>query len=80
MANGLNKTTTLMGKTYEGIPYGLAFDLWKLEQDGKPEKAVSLLNAMNSIRTAFGGKPHDLAACFSTLPMEGGFTIVEKAA
>lgn len=71
MAKSQNKTTTLMGKVYEGIPTGLAFRLWKYEQDGQPEKAVALLNAKNRIRTAFGGQPHNLADDFTTLPMEG---------
>lgn len=78
MATTANITTTVMGQTYQGRPYGLAFDLWKLEQDGKPEKAAALLSAENRLRLAFGGRPHNLAEYFSTLPMEGGFTVAAR--
>lgn len=52
---------------------GLAFSIWKLEQEGEAEKACALLAAHNRIRTAFGGEPYDLAADFTTQPMEGWF-------
>jgi hypothetical protein len=67
--------TTLLGTTYPGRPTGLALSMRNLEQAGKPAKASALLDAHNRIRLAFGEQPYDLAADFTDLPMEGGFTI-----
>ena len=68
-------TTTLLSKTYPGRPTGLALSLRNLEQAGNADKALALLDAHNRIRTAFGQQPYDLAADFTDLPMEGGFTL-----
>jgi len=73
MATRANTTTTLFGKTYIGMPTGLAFDLWNLEQRGEPDKARKLLDAHNRIASLFGQPPHDLSRDFSDMPMEGGF-------
>jgi len=73
MATAANTTTTLFGKTYSGRPYGLALDLWILEQRGEAEKARKLLDAHNGIASVFGQPPHDLSRDFSDMPMEGGF-------
>ena len=70
MASKTHITTRLMGKEYAGRPFGLAFRLWKYEQDGQPEKAVALLDAENLIRSAFGRPPHDLARDFSVHALE----------
>lgn len=67
--------TTLLGQTYLGRPTGLALRMRNLEQAGHAAKARAVLNAHNCIRLAFGQRPYDLAADFTTLPMEGGFTI-----
>jgi hypothetical protein len=75
MATTPNTTTTILGKTYPGRPIGLALRMRTFEQAGQPEKARAVLNAHNCIRLAFGQRPYDLAADFTTLPMEGGFTI-----
>ena len=68
-------TTTLLGDTYAGHPMGLALSMRNLEQAGNADKARALLDAHNRIRLAFGQQPYDLAADFTDLPMEGGFTI-----
>lgn len=68
-------TTTLLGNTYAGRPMGLALSMRNLEQAGNTDKAWDLLDAHNRIRTAFGGEPYNLAADFTDLPMEGGFTL-----
>jgi hypothetical protein len=62
-----------MGKAYQGRPLGLAFRLWKYEQNGQPEKAVALLKAENLIRSAFGRPPYDLARDFTVHALEGVF-------
>ena len=79
MATRANSTTTLLGKTYSGLPTGLAFDLWNLEQRGEADKAQALLDAHNRARTAFGGTEYDPAADFTTLPFEGGFVFRARA-
>ena len=70
-----NSATTLLGKTYAGRPIGLALSMRNLEQGGQADKAHALLDAHNRIRSAFGQPSYDLAADFTDLPMEGGFTI-----
>jgi hypothetical protein len=75
MATSPNTTTTILGKTYPGRPLGLALRMRTLEQSGQPDKAHAVVDAHNRIRMAFGQQPYDLAADFTTLPMEGGFTI-----
>ena len=45
------------------------------EQAGKTNKAHAVLDAHNRNRLAFGQQPYDLAADFTDLPIEGGFTI-----
>ena len=75
MATSPNTTTTVLGKTYAGRPLRLALRISSLEQAGEPAKAHAVLNAHNRIRMAFGQQPYDLAADFTDLPMEGGFTI-----
>jgi hypothetical protein len=67
--------TTLLGHTYAGIPTGLALSMRTLEQAGNADKAHALLDAHNRIRSAFGQQLYDLAADFTDLPMEGGFTM-----
>ena len=67
--------TSLLGDTYAGRPTGLALSMRNLEQAGNADKARALLDAHNRIRRAFGQQPYDLAADFTDLPMEGGFTI-----
>lgn len=67
--------TTILGQTYAGRPMGLALSLRNHEQAGNADKARALLDGHNRIRLAFGGQPYDLAADFTDLPMEGGFTI-----
>lgn len=59
--------TVLLGRTYAGTPMfrSLAFDLWKYEQDGYPEKARALLDAHNQINRAFGKPPVDLTQQFT---------------
>lgn len=54
---------------------GLALSVRNHEQAGNADKARALLDAHNRIRMAFGQQPYDLAADFTDLPMEGGFTI-----
>jgi hypothetical protein len=73
MAEATTIITELLGKTYRGRPYGLALDLWILEQRGEAEKARKLLDAHNHIASVFGQPPHDLSRDFSDMPMEGGF-------
>lgn len=75
MATKSNITTTLLGKQYAGRPIGLALQLWKLEQDGKPAKALALLDAHNRIAKAFDRQPYNLAEDFTVLPLEGGFCV-----
>jgi hypothetical protein len=67
--------TTLLGNTYPGRPIGLALRMRNHEQDGRSDEAHAILDAHNRIRLAFGQQPYDLAADFTDLPMEGGFTI-----
>ena len=67
--------TTLLGKIYSGRPMGLALRMRNHERAGNADKAHALLDAHNRIRLAFGDQPYNLAADFTDLPMEGGFTI-----
>lgn len=75
MATKTNITTTLLGKQYVGRPIGLAFRLWRLEQEGKSAKAVALLDAHDRIAKAFDREPYDLAGDFTVQPLEGGFCV-----
>ena len=75
MATSPITTTTVLGKAYAGRPMGLALRMFNHEQAGESGKAHAILNAHNRIRMAFGQQPYDLAADFTDLPMEGGFTI-----
>lgn len=78
MATQATITTTVLGKTYAGRPYGLALSLWALEQKGQSDKAAALLDARNRINGAFGHPPIDLSREFTDLPMEGGFTVLAR--
>jgi hypothetical protein len=64
-----------MGKTYQGRPLGMAFRLWKYEQEGQPEKAKALLAAENLIRKTFGRPQYDPSRDFTMYALEGGFTV-----
>ena len=75
MATSPNITATVLGNTYAGRPFGLALRISNLERAGETGKAHAVLDAHNRIRIAFGQQPYDLAADFTDLPMEGGFTI-----
>jgi hypothetical protein len=68
--------TTILGVEYDGIPRmgSAAFDIWQHEDRFGLEAAERLLKAKNSIRKAWGIKPHNLADDMTTESHYGGFT------
>lgn len=77
MGGAVSATTRLLGTDYPGQPMfgSLALHLCILEREGKADEARKLLAAHNRIRKCFGHPPVNLAAQFTTAPMEGLLTV-----
>lgn len=67
------RTTTILGTEYRGRPKvgSLAFQLWKMEQDGQGIHARNILRAKNTINKVYGAPPIDLQNDMTDLPLEG---------